>query len=333
MSNTKWKNGFLKTGLPLEYVTSNILNEKGYSIFGEYPYLRPNENGEHKEFSIDIRAHKCLDDNERFFVLDTLIECKFRQKGTVWIFSPFPSDLMPIGLVHTTEDLTPVRLQGDSLWEFEKNIGYCVSGVELMNNGGGNTDGSRHGVFQLRYGMPVLLKDSYEHTLDYAWSSGRQINFICPILVTTADLRVIKPNLQLEHFTGAEELDDVSELREALILNESPGPQLQAFADSLAEDLINSRPELAHRLTVLDEVLVGAEWENRSAPDLDSIKRSFGHSTERVLIVNYQHLDNVLSKLEEVILEDIITEKVYAIIDMSQKDFSLKLMDSEEDGT
>ncbi|MDX1367613.1 hypothetical protein [Pseudomonas sp.] len=333
MSNTKWKTGFLKTGLPLEYVTSNILNGKGYSIFGEYPYLRPNENGDYKEFSIDIRAHKCLDSNERLFVLDVLLECKFRQEGTVWIFSPFPSDTMAIGLVHSTEDLVPVRLQGNALWEFEKNVGYCVSGVELMNNGGGNTDGARHGVFQLRYGMPVLLKNSYEHTLEHIWSAGRYIDFICPILVTTADLRVIKPNLQLEHFTNADELDDVSELREAVILNESPGPQLQGFADSLAEELVNSRPDLAQRLAALDEVLVGTEWENRYAPDLDTIKRSFGHSAERVLIVNYKYLDSVLSKLEGALLEDISTEKVYATIDESQKEFSLKLVGSDGDGT
>lgn len=333
MSNTKWKNGFLKTGLPLEYVTSNILNDKGYSIFGEYPYLRPNENGDSKEFSIDIRAHKCLDSDERLFVLDALIECKFRQTGTTWIFSPFPSDIMSIGLVHSTEDLAPVRLQGHALWEFEKDIGYCVSGVELMNNGGGNTDGARHGVFQLRYGMPVLLKNAYEHALDHTWSAGRYIDFICPILVTTADLRVIKSNLQLEHFTDAEELDDVSDLCEAVILNESPGPQLQGFADSLAEEFLNSKPELAQRLSALDEVLVGKEWEKRYAPDLDTIKRSFGHSAERVLIVNYKHLDDILSRLEKSLLEDISTEKVYALVDENQSEFTLNLATSDEDKT
>lgn len=324
MSDTKWKTGFLKTGLPLEYVTSNILNEKDYSIFGEYPYLRPNENGDYKEFSIDIRAHKCIDNHDRLYVLDVLIECKFRQEGTVWVFSPFPSNTMAIGLVHSTENLVPVRLQGDALWNFEKNIGYCVSGVELMNNGGGNTDGARHGVFQLRYGMPVLLKNSYELALDHTWCAGRYIDFICPILVTTAELRVIKPNLQLEDFTNADELDDVSEIRAAVILNESAGPQLQGFADSLAEKLISSRPELSQRLIELSKVLRGDEWINRYAPDLNTIMRSFGHSAERVLIVNYKHLDSILSKLEEALLEDISTEKIYASIDESKDGFSLK---------
>lgn len=333
MSNTKWKNGFLKTGLPLEYVTSNILNEKGFSIFGEYPYLRPNENGESKEFSIDLRAHKCLDSDDRLFVLDVLIECKFRQAGTTWIFSPFPSDTMAIGLVHSTEDLVPVRLQGHELWEFEKEIGSCVSGVELMNNGGGNTDGARHGIFQLRYGMPVLLKNAYQHALEHTWSAGRYIDFICPILVTTADLRVIKPDLHLERFTEAEELDDVSDLCEAVILNESPGPQLQGFADSLAEEFLSSNPELAQRLSALDEVLIGKEWERRYSPDLNTIKRSFGHCAERVLIVNYKYLNDVLSRLEAALSADIATEKVYALVDENQNEFTLKSFSASEDKT
>jgi len=324
LSDKKWKTGLLKTGLPLEYVTANILNDMGYSIFGEYPYARPNENGELKEFSIDIRTHKCLDSNEKLFVLEMLVECKYRQPGTTWIFSPYPvEDGIPIGLVHSTEDLVPVRLHGQSLWKFEEDIGYCVSGVELMNNGGGNTDGARHGVFQLRYGMPILQKHLYEHVLDHSWSAGRNIDFLCPILVTTADIRVIKPNLQLEDFLNASELDEVSELREAIILNERPGPQLESFADLLAEEFISSRPELESRLAALDKVLVGEEWETRYAPDVDTIRRSFSQSTERVLIVNYKFFKSVISKLEKALMEDIATEKVYAKIDDEKSEFSL----------
>ena len=44
LSNIKWKTDFLKTGLPLEYVTANALSKMGHTIFGEYPYNRPNEN-------------------------------------------------------------------------------------------------------------------------------------------------------------------------------------------------------------------------------------------------------------------------------------------------
>ncbi|MEX0778838.1 MAG: hypothetical protein WD037_03840 [Balneolales bacterium] len=328
MSNTKWKNGLLKTGLPLEYVAANILNDLEHNIFGEYPYIRPDETGSSKEFSIDIRTHKCIDSEDRLFVLDMLVECKYRQPETNWIFSPYPSDTMPIGLIHSTEDLVPIRLHGESVWEFEESIGYCVNGIELVNNGSGNKKGAMHGVFQLRYGMPTLLKNNYEHTIDHTWSNGRDLDFLCPILVTTADLRVIKPSLELENFTLASELDDITEIREAVILNERPGPQLQEFANSLAEEFINNRPYLQDRLQALDKFLVGKEWESRQAPDIDTITRSFENCTERVLIINYNSLKSVLKKLEGALIKDISTEKVYAKAEGRKENFTLVKLDS-----
>ena len=72
-SSSKWKTGFLKIGLPLEYVTSNILNRIGHEIFGEYPYIRPNESRELKEFSVDLRTHKCLDDEDKLIILSIAV--------------------------------------------------------------------------------------------------------------------------------------------------------------------------------------------------------------------------------------------------------------------
>ena len=251
-SNSKWKTGLLKTGLPLEYVTSNILNRNGHKIFGEYPYIRPNESKELKEFSVDIRTHKCLASNEQLIVLSMLVQCKYRQPVTCWIFSPFPSTTIAIGMVQSTEDLVPIRLQGDSMREFEVEVGYSISEIELDSNGNGNTGGSKHGVFQLRFAMPVLLKNPYEHTLKHKQSEGRYIDLLCSILVTTAEIRVIKPNLNLTDFTNAEAIDDVTEIREAVILNERPGPQLQDFADALADELIENHPELSEKLSELE---------------------------------------------------------------------------------
>lgn len=309
-----WKQGLLKTGLPLEYVTANVLNKKGHEIFGEYPYIRPNENKELKEFSVDIRTHKCLASNNRLFTLSMLVECKYRQPGTSWIFSPFPSSTIPIGLVHSSEDLVPVRLNGKSIWDFEKSIGYCISGIELDNKGNGKTDGAKHGAFQLRFAMPVLLKNTYEHVLAHNWSEGRFIELLCPILSTTSAIRLIKPNLTLSDFDKAKDLDEVTELREAVILNERTGPQLQEFSDSLADDFIRNHPELPDRLSKIDTVLVGEEWEKRYSPDVDTIKRSFSSSAERVLIVNYDYLENIIERLESAIMNDIEKEKVYGKI-------------------
>jgi hypothetical protein len=310
-SSKHWKNGLLKTGLPLEYVVSSVLNKKGHEVFGTYPYIRPDESKTLKEFSVDLRTFKCIDSKDRLIILSMLVECKYRQPDTSWIFSPFPSKTVPIGLIQSSEDLVPVRLNSDSLWKYEESTNYCISGVELNKNGDGKADGIKHGVFQLRFAMPVLLKNTYEGVMKHVWSEGRNIDLICPILVTTAELRLIKPDLNLHDFTQAEDLDDVTDVRDSIILNEKPGPQLQEFADLLADEFIKNHPQLPKRLSELDSVLVGKEWEKRLAPDIDTIRRSFGYSTERILVVNYNSFEKVLGELETTIKKEIEDEKVY----------------------
>ena len=143
----------------------------------------------------------------------------------------------------------------------------------MTNDGNGNTNGAKHGIFQLRFATPVFVQKKYENTLDHTHLDGRFINLSCGVLVTTADIRVVKPNLELKDFDLANDLDNVTELKEAVILNEKAGPQLQDFADSLADELIEKYPELEKRLMDIDKVLVGEEWKTRTAPDIDTIKR------------------------------------------------------------
>jgi hypothetical protein len=314
IQTNKWKTGLLKTGVPLEYVTSNILTKINHTIIGEFPYLRPNENKEFKEFSVDIRTHKTLVSDERLIILSYLVECKYRQQNTNWIFSPYPSQFVPIGIVQSTEDLVPIRLTGDNVYKFEESLGYCISGIELDNSGNGKNDGVKHGVFQLKYAMPVLIKSSYNHVLKHVFAKGKFIDLMCPILVTTADIRVMKKGTSLMDFENANALEEITELREAVILNENPGPQLQEFADLLSEDFLNSHPILEQRLRDLDKVLVGKDWEKRYAPDIDTIKRSFSSGTERILVVNFNYLEKTLQRLELAIMKDIETSKIYGEI-------------------
>jgi len=327
--NNRWKTGLLKTGLPLEYVTSNILNKIGHEIFGEYPYIRPNESKELKEFSVDLRTWKCLDDEDKLIIFSMLVECKYRQPGTSWVFSPYPSETVSIGILNSTEDLVPVRIGSNAVWKFEESVGYCISGVELTNDGNGNTNGAKHGVFQLRFAMPVFVKDDYESALEYTYNDGRFIDLSCAILVTTADIRVIKPKLSLNDFNLADDLNDVTELKEAIILNERAGPQLQEFSDSLADEFLLKHPELVQRLLDIDKVLIGKEWKTRSAPDIDTIKRSFGYSAERILIVNEKFLEKTIKNLEKAILKDIKKEKVYGKVIEKEDGFEIKNLDNK----
>lgn len=171
--------------------------------------------------------------------------------------------------------------------------------------------------------MPHLLKNDLESCLDRTYYNGKYIDLSCAILVTTADIRVIKKGLHLTNFMNADDLDDVTEIKDAIILNETAGPQLQEFADSIANGFLNDHPEIEKRLLEIEKVLVGKEWEKRHAPDLDTIQRSFGYSTERVLIVNYEYLEKTLLKLENAIKKDIGEEKVYGNVLKEGKSFKI----------
>ena len=328
--NAKWKSGLLKTGLPLEYVTARILSEKGHSIFGEYPYIRPNESGELREFSVDLRTWKWFDSQSDFTGgLSILVECKYRQPGTKWIFAPLPGEAYPIGLVNSTEDLVPVRLHNsEAIWNVEKNLGYCVGGIELSKDGSGVASRVRHGVFQLRYAMPPLLRHELENAYKYAWFKGHHIDLLFPMLVTTAELRLLKKGLELDDFKNANEISELTDVRDALVLNERPGPQLQEFADEHARDFIVAHPKLETRLDALSQVLVGPKYENRAAPNLESIERSFGFSTERILVVTYDALDRVLTRISDAIDENLKSATIYGSY---QDDVDLTLLAA--DGT
>lgn len=323
MSNTKWKKGLLKTGLPLESVVTNELSKHGHMISGEYPYIRPNESNQLKEFSVDIKTFKSLDVEGlgHSNYLELLVECKYRQPGTSWVFSPYPSETIMIGLIHTTEDIQPYKSLGTHCFDYELDTGFCIKGVEISVNGEGYNDNVRHGVFQLRYAMPVLMNHAYEMVYDL--TMGKGVFHLCPILVTTAVLRVFKPNLSMDDFQNAESIDEVTEIKKSIIINEDQGPQLKEFSEKIANKFIDERKDLEQLLSLIDNALTGDAWKNRHAPDLDTVKRSFNHATERVLIVNNEYLDEELERLETSLIKSIESTKIYGHLEYEVDKFTL----------
>ena len=97
--------------------------------------------------------------------MSSLVECKYRQPGTSWVFTPYPSNIVPTGIINSTEDLVPFRIGSKAVSNFEESIGYCINGVELTNDGNGNTNGGKHGAFQLKFAMPEFLKNDYENLI------------------------------------------------------------------------------------------------------------------------------------------------------------------------
>ena len=74
-------------------------------------------------------------------------------------------------------------------------------------------------------------------------------------------------------------------------------------------------------------MLIGKEWNSRSAPDIDTIKRSFGYSAERLLIVNHKYLEKTIKNLEKAVLKDIKKKKVYGKVIKKDDNFEITNLD------
>ena len=298
MSKGDWKKHLFRSGLPLEHVVTEKLAGLGFSVFGEYPYLRPNEHKVDTEFSVDLRSFQPLTDDQGhvWSAVDLLIECKYVHAGCRWVFAPFPSPhTYPIGVVNTIQELCTSQIDESSIFDFEETIPYCVRGIELCP-GSANLPNVRHGLYQLRYAVPVLIGKEIESQIK-ANDDWLSLTFICPILITTASLHLLKREISLEQLEQASDLDEVSDHVEALIFNQQPGPQLEDFARKQFEDVLEKHPRIERRLEILASVLGGPVWKRRSKPDLDWLRRTFEHSTERVLIINYQNMEKVIQEL------------------------------------
>jgi hypothetical protein len=321
--DNKWKQHLLKSGLPLEFIVAQELSSRGHEVFGEYPYVRPDEKNERKEFSVDVRTHAHYEVGDSFHTLSLLVECKYRTPGTVWMFAPLSSNTYAVGLIHDTSEVAPVRFHGNELSSFEDEIGYCVGGVEISPDSGANREAVRHGLAQLRFAMPVLFAGDLQHALQHPWSNGRHVSFCCPLLVTTAELRCLKKGLALDDFHQASSLDEISEVTGAIVVNEEVGPQLQTYADEISSNFAQDAPKLKRRLSALGKVLVSHENQSRMAPDLSSILRSIAHTAERVLVVNLTAFPALLEKLGKTFESHLTSEKVYGTLEYSDGELAL----------
>src|SRR5437773_1986873 len=88
-----WKDALLKSSLPLEQLVSETLESNGFTIGGEYSYVRPNEHNARTEFSIDLHTDDTvMRKSEKVEIearLNLLVECKYCSPGVKWIFSPY----------------------------------------------------------------------------------------------------------------------------------------------------------------------------------------------------------------------------------------------------
>lgn len=213
----KWKDRLLSSSLPLEYEIGKILTENNFFIDFDYSYKRL-DNANEKEFSIDIKAGSYYPfdiESSIKLSIDLLLECKFRNPNVSWLFVKDInidnySNWSSKGAIKLIDEFSEVHYK-DKLNPFPI-CKRCLKGMEVnTQNGEVHDKGIIHGINQLVYSMPSLINryirgtlgDNLEDIFPY---------IICPILVTTAELRILNEDFSIENLKKSSSLDEISKV-------------------------------------------------------------------------------------------------------------------------
>ena len=304
-NSKKWKDSLLKSSLPLELLVAEALHKNDFYVCGEYDYIRPNENGVNTEFSTDLWAFKFFQkDDINSLVLNLLIECKYNYPGVKWIFTPHinEEDIF-IGLISVFQEFCTRRINDDILFELDENLDYCYKGVELHTDNF-NPQSISRGLNQLRYAIPYEVKKHYSSQIYCRNEDDLNIDMLCPILVTTSDLYIIKKGLNLDNFIAADSLDDIAYKVDSLVCYQESGVHLEDHINTISKEFYQQHPEIEKRLEVFSKILSDEKFKKyRTASSKFSIDNIFKDSTARILIITFEAFEKCLKEIINIVSE------------------------------
>lgn len=308
-SQNKWKDALLKTSMPLEYLVAEQLHKLKCGIQGEYHYLRPNEQDILTEFSVDIwsMSHLNKKDISMWANLNLLIECKYCYPGIKWLFAPHTkSDLesiLEIGVISTLDSLCTRQIYDKQpLWRLSNKFPKCYKGIELHSNDA-TAQNIERGRSQLIYAIPRLAAHLIGSQMITFNDEDLGVDFICPILVTTADLYVLKEGLNLTDFQKAKSHDDIATEVPALILTNPYSHLFSAYTDNIISEMHLKSPVIKERLEQLKELKnkLAGEEDDRLSASL-SFDWDIRESAKRILVINYNNLETIYKLLRQTVV-------------------------------
>lgn len=151
--------------------------------------LKEDENEIVNEFYYDIDASYI--DAENFF--DLMIECKYRDPSTDWIF--IPENYGGMNEIESHTFLNPVdhftKNNKFSSLDFEPLGALCGKGIEITSNGQ-SPKTITQAISQLSYAMAGKVVSAMEHQIDESLTTYEIIFYNVPIIVTTANISPYK---------------------------------------------------------------------------------------------------------------------------------------------
>lgn len=290
----------MSSGLPLEHSVAGVLKRLGLGVHVEYAYLRRNEHGQDIKFSIDLRAiHR---DEEQGLLLSLLIECKYCARGTQWVFVPDESEApfnemrrsyfsgTDLYATNSVSTLTTMN-------QYNQHV-TVLRGLQIAEHGNVSPGTVAEAIAQLRY---ASLEQSLEWT-GYHLTTAKLFGpgtlripgaSVC-IVVTTANIRVLKPHTTLEAFEDAQTLEDVTTPQPFVFLEAPPDASfVRHAARRIREEL--GEPQLREQGLVdqLDTLKAAS-----AATSLNDFILNHSRLEPAVfLVVQYGHLEAVISKI------------------------------------
>ena len=307
-----WKDNLLSSSVPMEFEVSKLLVKHGFSTSADYSYTRHGAQGR-DDFSVDLHASIYLPyrrPNEITTEFQLLIECKHRHRNNKWLFFPDPnlSDFSSFTLGHTlrvVDDFAPVMLDTQPSTAFDNKEELCIKGVEIdLSNGTVHDAEIRRGLAQLQYALPRLVTEAIE------WNLGMHPEecypfLYCPILLTTSEILVAKPDTTIASVENANALTDLA----------TPAPWVVVYCEQ-TQDFQRHRQVACEPLSGLvesgatdwiDAVRKSAGVHDYGLPSAACEELTDGYSRGRLskyfgqfIVCSLPHFESLLGKLKTV---------------------------------
>jgi len=217
---------------------------------GEFFFKRPESelsNSVDFLFTHDLDLKTC-----DFLQLVFLIECKYRTRGTIWFFTQHPQN--DAGEELFIENfLTKGKCNRKSFPSLTPPLGEKLpitgKGIEIYSTGQRNEKSIREGIHQLMFAAgSTFIRAFFSEDSMIQLMANRGIDIkgrsyhslVCPILVTSAELRFLK-EMTIEEIEKSENLPDISKSEKVITLSTPvPPPYIRRFiTENVAEDAIS----------------------------------------------------------------------------------------------
>jgi hypothetical protein len=218
MSQGKWGESFLKSGLPLEHLTQVTFHTLRWDCYPQIEYPRRNRDGQDVWFELDLMV--IAPPMNRDTDLAFLVECKYHDASRYWFFLPHvrtgrwyfndrvlncaPYQTLQEPRIRTILDLAPAS----------------SSGIVISEDGTKQDNAVHTAVQQLVNGyVPVSLSRMFGYNLDFknVQRPENELTFVpwatalVPVIVTNARLYRLKENItNLDRIRQAGKPEDIA---------------------------------------------------------------------------------------------------------------------------